>query len=312
MTPEQLNEILKDLQRRTRCGEVLYTGEDPNGNAGCSYKLAVNYVTGDLFYKDEFGDWQPVPSSGGGGGGTAGYIPQGETTFTVGGIPAGTDLGTTEVPVQDILDMMLYAHALPEISLTTPAAPLVREKGNTLASILLNAFTIKHSDPITAVTFYRAASLIHTQASPLVNGGSESYNYTTPITSDTTFSAKVSDGSATVTSNTLVVNFVYPYYYGVGAPGLTNVQIAALTKLVQVQQNITTTTSPSTQVYYFAYPAAYPVLTSILDTNGFETIGDYTIRLVTITGLDGSPQSYRVYEFNNLTTQTGFNNTYKF
>ena len=74
--------------------------------------------------------------------------------------------------------------------------------------------------------------------------------------------------------------------------------------------NKTTTTSPSSEVYYFAYPSSYGSLTSILDTNGFETLSDYTKRTENITGLDASSQEYFIYEFNNLTTQTDFNNTY--
>ena len=70
-------------------------------------------------------------------------------------------------------------------------------------------------------------------------------------------------------------------------------------------------------MYYFAYPASYGQLVSILDANGFEIKNDFTIRTVTFT-LNGSyfvnptNVTYYIYEFNNLTTQTNFNITFKF
>jgi len=82
--------------------------------------------------------------------------------------------------------------------------------------------------------------------------------------------------------------------------------------LVKTPSNTTTVTSPSSQVFYLAYPNTSAALTSILDSNGFETISDYTLRTVSITGLDGSSQTYKVYEYNNLTTQTNFTNQFKF
>lgn len=108
-----------------------------------------------------------------------------------------------------------------------------------------------------------------------------------------------------------------PFYYGVGAPGLTVSEVQQLTKEVVSKSNKDYIFSPSSQVYYFAYPASYGELTSILDTNGFEIIGDFTKRAETFT-LNGAyfkntvPVSYLVYEFNNLTTQNDFNITFKF
>lgn len=251
-------------------------------------------------------------SSGGGSGGGGGSVTYTNTTPTLtslGGIPTGSTFSARTM--QEMWDMLLYPALGPQVSLVATPAVGVREFGDVISSTNLAATTVRRSNPITSVQFYLDSTLIHTQASPLPGGGLETYVYPTTVSTTSTFTTRVSDGILPVViSNAQTYTFVYPYYYGVGAPGLTGAQIAALTKLVQTQQNTNTITSPTAQVYYFAYPAAYPVLTSILDASGFETIGDYIVRTVTITGLDGTPQSYRVYEFDHLTTQVGFLNRY--
>jgi len=88
--------------------------------------------------------------------------------------------------------------------------------------------------------------------------------------------------------------------------------VQALTKSISTKSNKTVTTSPTGQVFYFAFPASYGTLSNILDPNNFSVIGDYTLRVESITGLDGTAVSYNIYEFVNVTTQTNFAVTYIF
>lgn len=251
-------------------------------------------------------DWNTFSSS-------ATYTNSNPTPNTVGGISAGSTFSAQTM--QNMLDKLLYPYIAPSISLSaSPSNGAVREFGNNVATVILNATTTKHSNNITSVTFWRGASLIHTQASPIAGGGLETYTDTTPVTSNgITFTAKAGDGTQTTTSSGVSYTFVYPFYYGVGAQGLTGAQIRSnLTMLIKTPSNTVTVTSPNSQVFYLAYPDTSPALTSILDQSGFETISDYTLRTVSITGLDGTPQTYKVYEYNNVTTQTNFTNTFKF
>lgn len=209
---------------------------------------------------------------------------------------------------------VISIYSAPSITLATSPSAGAEEIGSIISSVDLNATTVKNSSPITGVTFFRNASLIHTQASPLPNGGLESYTDTTPVTTTTTYTAKVTDGTTTVTSNSQTFTFVSAYYYGVAAPGLDiSSDGGGLTKLIQSNKaSTTTTTSPTAQVYYFCYPDSYPALTSILDKNGFETISDYVVTTgITVTNSFGQTNTYRKYEFDHLTTQVNFNNTYK-
>ena len=253
------------------------------------------------------------PSPGGSGSANGNYTPQGVTTATVGGITAGTDLGTSPVTIQSILDAMLYPYTAPNISLVSIPGGGLREFGNNLASVVLDATTIKTSNPITAVSFWRGASDIHDVASPNPNGGLETYTDTTPITTTTSYTSKVGDGTDTITSNAITFTFLSAYYYGVGVQGLTPAQVATLTKSVIANtSNITKQFSPANQVVYFAYPDSYPALTSILDTNQFETISDWKVSTGnSITNSYGHTDTYRIYEFKNLSTQTNFNYTFK-
>ena len=143
---------------------------------------------------------------------------------------------------------------------------------------------------------------------PPVNTGSgnSSTVYSTPFSDTITFTVAVTDettvdGGPTTVSANLTYNFVYSYYYGAAAPGRTAAQVAALTKdVINSNANLTRNfTTANGDVYYFAYPAAYGALTSIKDVNNFEVLPSFTRRTENITGLDGNPVSYYIYEGNN-------------
>lgn len=185
----------------------------------------------------------------------------------------------------------------------TSGSPL--ERGVTLNSFSLNWTYNRNSDNPTSQSIDQGVGSIAV--------GLRTKVFTTAgLIATTTFIITAVGDDSTNSSLSTTITFVYPYYYGVGAQGLTGAQVAALTKLVAVLGNKTESFSPTNQVPYFAYPNSYAGLTSILDVNGFETLPDWTLSTKTITGLDGSPQSYKVYEFNNLTTQTGFAYTFKY
>lgn len=96
-------------------------------------------------------------------------------------------------------------------------------------------------------------------------------------------------------------------YYGVGSVGLTPTQVGLLTSDEMGVGNKMYLFSPSSQVCYFAYPASYGNLVSILDNNNFDVFSDWTKSVGTINSV-----SYNIYAFNNLTTQTNFYYTFKF
>lgn len=203
--------------------------------------------------------------------------------------------------------IIIITYAAPLIVLTASPAQSLREKGTVVSSVDLTATTTKRSNDIDVVRFYRAGVLVNTIDPATAAGAAEAYTDGTDFSDTMTFYAQVDDilsggnGPTTVQSNTVTYTFVYPYYHGAGAASLTAAQVAALTKTVRSSTaNVNEAfTSSNGDVYYFAYPASYGALSSILDENGFETFADWTLRTENITGLDGNPVSYRIYEFNN-------------
>jgi len=223
------------------------------------------------------------------------------------------DLGAT---IDQILNLSYLA---PLVSLSASGSGTVREKGDSVASTTLTATTTKRSDDIATVEFFRGGVSIDVNTPPAnPGGGSEVHvDSSAPFSDNLTFRVDVTDNGATggpsTVSSSRTFNFVYPYYYGIGAAGLTPAQVAALTKDVRTENtNYDRSFGAATsQVYYFAYPASYGALTSILDENGFEVFGDWTETIANITGLDTNAVSYRIYEFNNVVTAPATNYVFK-
>ena len=249
--------------------------------------------------------WEAL--GGGGPGGT--YVNPNPMPIDVGGYSAGTTFPVPET-MQQMLDGLLYPYVAPIVGFgPIHPVPQYYEIGDSIPSVGLTSTVTKTSLPITDFYFTRdGVSLPHIPTDP----GTHTYHQTdsTPVITDTIFGASANDGTTLVASSNYQYVFVYCYYYGVGAQHLAAADVALLTNDIASQCNKSYSFSPTNEVYYFAYPASYGVLTSILDTNGFETIGDWTIRTENITNTYGEMTSYFIYEFNNITTQTGFINTF--
>jgi len=107
------------------------------------------------------------------------------------------------------------------------------------------------------------------------------------------------------------------YYYGATVPAATEAQIRALTKIIEPRGNKTVLFSATNQTLYFAYPQSYGTLSSIIDENGFDITAAFTLRPGVLFNLQspnyGSGTGfYNVYEYNNLTTVSGFQVTFNF
>lgn len=253
-----------------------------------------------------------------GGGGSGGGVADADYTF--GGYSSRFSQIFNSTGLEDTLSkILLITYSAPTISLSASGSSTVREKGAVVGSTTLTATVTKRSDPIADVKFFLSPStLLSTKTGTIASGGTETHNYATPFSDTTSFYATTTDagatgGPSTVTSNTVTFTHVYPYYYGAGGTSLTPSQVASLTKdvIVSTATKNVTFTATAGQVFYLAYPASYPALTSILDVNNFETIGDWTVSTISIIGLDGTSQSYRQYKFNNPVTAGSYQYTFK-
>ncbi len=212
-----------------------------------------------------------------------------------------------------------YQYTAPTASLSSDVSTGPWEKGYAITAINFTASVTKKSDPIAEVNFLKAGVSFNNQFSggAIPRGGSSTAAWTGSIADTTSFTAQVTDSGATGGPTTVTANrtfsYVYPYYYGAGAAGLSGAAIAALTKsVIASTATVTETIAVSgTQVMYFAYPSAYGALTSILDVNGFETISSWTQSTKSITGLDTTTQSYYSYEFKNTPVAGSYQYTFK-
>lgn len=237
-------------------------------------------------------------------GGSAGtYTNLTPMPQSLGGLDAGTTFDNTDIT--SLLDGLLYPYvAINATSLSGSIGNSLRERGNTISGpITFTANYTLGTDPLTDITFKRDGVV---QQTGLSNTWVESFN----VTTNTTFRAEVSDGTTT-DSVQRSYSFVYPFYWGTGAPGLTPAEIRSNFG-AQVTNNGDKIVSmvPSNEVYYFAYPASYGALNRVLDWNNFDITSDFTIRVENLVGLDGSSQSYRIYEFNNLVSHSAQNITF--
>lgn len=215
------------------------------------------------------------------------------------------------VGIKAVLDFIMdMGYAPPNVNLSSSVSTVLRERGDAVTAMTLTAAIVKVLDDIYQVRFYEGASLLDTQSSGggIPSGGNNTYNWTGSFDSNTTFSVQVDDVSAQPKpsrTSSITYSFVYPYYVGAGAAGLSASSVAGLTKRIinSTASRSETIAASAGNVFYFAYPASYGALTKITDVNtNFDTITDWTLRTENITGLDGNPVSYRIYEFNNPVT----------
>ncbi len=239
-----------------------------------------------------------IESGGSSGGGATPYDRSGQYSDRFSETLTCTNM-------EEALDeIFVFSSVDPQTTLSlTPSA--VREKGDTLASILLSAAQVTGQNPVGTLTellFKRGSSTIHTIVNPSAN---ETYNETNAVTDTTTFSLQVTDSESRTDTHSRTITFLYPLIYLVGAAGLTAAQIySGATKILSASENRTISFTTANQVSYYAIPQSEGTFSSILDQNGFETISSWTRRDENIIGLDGSSHAYYIYEFQNLTTTT--------
>jgi hypothetical protein len=233
-----------------------------------------------------------------------------------GGIAAGADLnGWT---THEILKKILYPYVEPSLGNAT-ASPNggTYEKGETKTITSVSISVTKKSEAITSVALYNGSTLIEEKTGDAVkNGGTFTFSDLSVVvpTNGNQLTVKVTDAAGkSYEKKTSSMTFVYPYYMGTCAAGTTidETLVESLTKKIESKGNKSNSFTVSDGHMVFAYPKAHGVLKSILDPNNFETIGNYTRSEVSVTGLDGTAQTYYVY-VSGATTVSSFTVNFKY
>lgn len=227
----------------------------------------------------------------------------------LGGILTGKTYSNADLTT--VLNDLLFPYIAPTVSLVSSVAGGIRKYGNIIASIDLTATTSKKSNDISSVKFFKNGTEINTVASPNMTGGTEIYTENNIINDTCTFTAQVGDGTQTVTSNEIKYTFVNPYYIGSLATNTpVDTDILGLSELVKIKSDTSYSYTLTNSRFAISYPTAYGDLTKITDQNLFDITNDFTKTVIPLT-IAGTVVNYNVYIFNNLTTQDGFQVTFK-
>lgn len=238
------------------------------------------------------------------------------TVNALGGIAAGADLdGMTTHEILNTLLFPYVAFVLGSTSRSAAAATLENGATQTLNSASISI--TKKSKPITSVKLLNGSTVLGEKTGDEVAAGGtikfENLGITVSKSNNPNLKFTVTDGTTSTDKNVGASTFVYPYYMGECAANATidETLIEGLTKKIESKGNKTVTHSCENGRMIIAYPKAHGVLKSILDPNNFETIGDYTRSEVSVTGLDGTAQTYYVYA-SGAATVSGFKVQYKY
>lgn len=244
------------------------------------------------------------------------FVTDIKTVNALGGIAAGADLNG--MSTHEILNTLLFpyvAFTLGSTSRNAAAATLENGATQTLNSASISI--TKKSKPITSVKLLNGSTVLGEKTGDEVAAGGtitfSNLGITVSKSNNPNLKFTVTDGQTSTDKSVGASTFVYPYYMGECAADATidETLIESLTKKVESKGAKTVTHTCENGRMVIAYPKAHGALKSILDPNNFETIGDYTRSEVSITGLDGTAQTYYVYA-SGAATVNGFKVQYKY
>lgn len=226
------------------------------------------------------------------------------SSVAVGGINEGDvfEVGTT---LTQLFVKMLEKYVAPVISIATTPATSLYKKGNSVNSITITATVTKKSEAIEKVEFLVGSSVVETVTEGVEKGGTFTYTYDIPFTTNTKFTVRCNDVD-TQTSKTAdkTISFAIPYYYGV-IDGNTLSTLDGLTEDLSTKGTKKYAFTADNKYVVIAYDASYADLTSILDQNNFENKDDFTKKTVTI-----GDYSLKYYVSNGPKTISNFKYTF--
>jgi hypothetical protein len=242
--------------------------------------------------------------------GSSSYTPQGTTLATVGGIASGTNLGVVAVPIQDILDDMLYPYVSPVFtSFSVSGQATTIEVGTTLSGsktftwgITVNSGVVSTIDlyDITGVaTLLAGTSNDGTQAQTVTtiqlnsNGATQQWrgigNNTSPV--------------STFNSSTFTVTGRYYRFYAPSSASPANsadVRALATSAFHTGATSFTFNTGTVETKFVIALPPSVTIST-VIDTSALNAvITSEWILTGTVNVLDAGStnRAYNIYEMN--------------
>jgi len=246
----------------------------------------------------EAGNWQPIT----GGGPSADISFDGSrpirTLPQVGQVGGGTNL-------LEFLERAYYAFRPAQIGIG--GVPL-QEKGTTVTLNLQVNVTAEDETTFSNGRIEDATGNV--VATFTASPGTQTATPITGIMANQTYTAKLdvaNNGEPETLSANRSVIFVAPTYYGVGAAGLAEPDIKAMTKVLRQRSDHNNVPfSPTNERFYYAYPNSYGAVARIIDPNNFDVTASFNARQESFALADSTPEAYRIMYNNADTTQTDF------
>lgn len=230
------------------------------------------------------------------------------TVNSLGGIGANVDLNG--LTVNEVLQKLLFPYIEPSINVSSTPNGGIFERGNIQTITNVRVSITKKSERIIRIEILDDGQVIaEQQGDAIANGGMFNYAVNVQIPSvNKQLIIRVTDNSNkqfTRTTNTFT--YIYPYYWGVCDEGIEVDAdlVKGLTKSVESRGTKTVRYTTNNQKMIFAYPSSYGSIASVLDPNNFDVTSTFVRKQLTIIGLDGTEQSYYVYE-NSPSTVSNF------
>ena len=183
----------------------------------------------------------------------------------------------------------------------SPSTTLYEYAANTNYNLTFNWAVNKTPDTLSLASPFSSPSIAAEDTSYIepafavtnTTGAESSYTWTLSVT-DT-------QGSD---SSSKTIRWVYPFFYGEDTSDLSGgTGIENLTKSVSRKGDKTFGINATNEFIYFAYPATYGNLSTILDGNGFDVTSSFTKYTANVTPpVSGVARSYNIYKSNSVTT----------
>ena len=242
--------------------------------------------------------WDNKPVGSGSDDNTADWV----TNVAVGGISSGVDL--SGMSTMEILKKITRKYTNANATVTWSETNTLLEKGDTLnLNVSVSNFVTGDYAP-SKVALYRGSTLLEEKTA----SGTVTFSTVNNITTDTTFTVKLTDVNNVVTSiSTKTYEFVCATYVGSCANIPTSADVIGMTKLLRDKGVLTQGFTASNSHLVFGSPKSYGTITSIKDPNNFENLTSFIKVDMAINGVD-----YYVYYTKNKITCTNFKYTFNY
>ena len=293
---------------------ISVTGEEILFDMENGY-IKTEWVSGDLITANRLNNMEngiytaieeinAIKENGLGNDGECIYISDVPSTVAIGGIPL--NYTTDGITFNDFIYDLLHPYAKPAISLTASPNTSLYEKGYVVPKITFTAKANKGSKNISQIAISKNSAIVELlDFDPTYTENPTIYHVVNNATSNISVSSYVTDGDSRVNSSTININFIDPIYIGtVNTETPTQEDVKAMTKRIVNPSNQSYTFTMTNKRMCISVPNGWNIKT-IIDPNGFNITGSFSVVNVSVLCLDGVIRAYKTY-VSNVNSQTNF------